>query len=51
MEIWELMKQRHSVRRYKDIAVDSKQRAALDQLIEEINGETGLHIQAFYNEP
>ena len=51
MEILELMKQRHSVRRYKDIAVDSKQRAALDQLIEEINREAGLHIQAFYNEP
>ena len=42
MEIWELMKQRHSVRRYKDIAVDSKQRAALDQLIEEKTGITTM---------
>lgn len=51
MELLELMKQRHSVRQYKDIAIDSKQRAVLNELIEEINNETGLHIQIFYDEP
>ena len=51
MEILELMKQRHSVRQYKDIAIDSKQRAVLNDLIEEINNEAGLHIQIFYDEP
>ena len=51
MEILESMKQRHSVRQYKDIAIDSKQRAVLNELIEEINKEAGLHIQIFYDEP
>lgn len=51
MEILELMKQRHSVRQYKDIAIDSKQRTVLNELIEEINNEAGLHIQIFYDEP
>lgn len=51
MEILELMKQRHSVRQYKDIEIDAKQRTVLDGLIEEINKEAGLHIQIFYNEP
>ena len=51
MEILELMKQRHSVRQYKDIAVDSQQRIVLNELIEEINDEAGLHIQVFYDEP
>ena len=51
MEILELMKQRHSVRQYKDIAIDSKQRAVLNELIGEINNEAGLHIQIFYDEP
>ncbi len=51
MELLELMKQRHSVRQYKDIAVDSKQRTVLNELIEEINNEAGLHIQIFYDEP
>ncbi len=51
MEWLELMKQRHSVRQYKDMAINSAQRTELNRLIEEINGETGLHIQAFYDEP
>lgn len=51
MEILELMKQRHSVRQYKDAAIDSKQRTVLNELIEEINNKTGLHIQIFYDEP
>ena len=51
MEILELMKQRHSVRQYKDIAIGPEQRIALNHLIEEINGEAGLHIQIFYDEP
>ena len=38
MEILELMKQRHSVRQYKDIAIGPEQRIALNHLIEEING-------------
>lgn len=51
MEILELMKQRHSVRQYKDIAIDTKQKTILNELIKDINNETGLHIQIFYDEP
>lgn len=47
MEMLELMKQRHSVRQYTDTAIDLNRRTALNQLIEEINNETGLHIQIF----
>ena len=45
------MKQRHSVRQYKDVAVDAKQRTVLNELVKGINRETGLHIQIFYDEP
>lgn len=51
MERLKLMKQRHSVRQYKDIALDPEQRAVLNELVEEINREAGLHIQIFYDEP
>ena len=51
MEILELMKQRHSVRQYKDTAVEKSQRTALNHLVEEINRKEGLHIQIFYDEP
>lgn len=51
MELLELMKQRHSVRQYKDTAIDVKQQTALNQLIEKINNDTGLHIQIFYDKP
>ena len=51
MEILELMKQRHSVRQYKDTAVEKSQRTALNHLVEEINRQEGLHIQIFYDEP
>lgn len=33
MEILELMKQRHSVRQYKDIAIGPEQRIALNHLL------------------
>lgn len=51
MELLELMKQRHSVRQYKNIAIEPQKRTALNQMIEEINREAGLHIQIFYDEP
>ncbi len=51
MEISELIKQRHSVRQYKNIAIEPKHRVVLNKLIEEINTETKLHIQIFYDEP
>ena len=51
MEILELMKQRHSVRQYTERVIEAEKRSALDDLIREINGNTGLHIQIFYEEP
>lgn len=50
MEILELMKQRHSVRQYTGRVIETEKRSALDDLIREINGNTGLHIQIFYEE-
>lgn len=51
MEVLELMKQRHSVRQYKNTAINAKLQTTLNELITKINQETGLHIQIFYNEP
>ena len=51
MEMLNLMKQRHSVRQYQDTGIEPEKRLVLNSMIEEINRETGLHIQIFYNEP
>ena len=51
MEILELMKSRHSVRQYKDQAIEASKRADLNACIEAINKESNLSIQIFYDEP
>lgn len=51
MEIIEIMKQRHSVRQYKDTPIEAEKRAILDSMISQINNEAGLHIQICYDEP
>lgn len=51
MEMFELMRQRHSVRQYTDEIIENEKREKLGALIEKINAETGLHIQIFYDEP
>lgn len=51
MDILETMKARHSVRQYKDIAIEEEKRAKLNACIEEANKESGLSIQIFYDEP
>lgn len=51
MDILEIMKQRHSVRRYTQKPIEQEKRSVLDSLVSEINRETGLHIQIFYDEP
>lgn len=50
-DIFEIMKQRHSVRSYTEQPIEPEKRAALDSLIREINEESGLHIQIIYDEP
>lgn len=51
MDVVSLMKARHSVRQYTNKKIEDKKRKELDQLIQELNEETGLHIQIFYDEP
>lgn len=51
MEILQLMKERHSVRQYKEQDIEPEKREEIDRLISEINEKSGLQIQAFYEEP
>ena len=51
MEILEIMKNRHSVRQYKDQVIEESKRAELNSYIEEANKESNLSIQIFYDEP
>ena len=51
MDILEIIKNRHSVRQYKDQAIEQEKRAAINACVNEINTESGLAIQVFYEEP
>ena len=51
MSTIDIIKQRHSVRRFKDIPLDLKTVEQLNQEIEVCNKESGLHIQLITNEP
>lgn len=51
MEMLELMKQRHSVRQYMERVIEPEKRVALDKMVAQINRDTGLHVQIFYEEP
>lgn len=51
MEMWEIMKQRHSVRQYTEQPIAQETRLILNAMAEEINRDTGLHIQVLYDEP
>ena len=51
MEIFEIMKQRHSVRQYTDRAIEPEKRSVLNALAQAINQSAGLSIQIIYDEP
>lgn len=51
MDTLELMKARHSVRQYKDQAIEEEKRAKLEEAIASANAESGLNIQIFFDEP
>lgn len=51
MEMLEIIKQRHSVRQYTDKIIEDEKRIILNKLIDEINQDTELNIQIFYDEP
>lgn len=46
----ELMKERHSVRQYENRIIEEEKRKVLLDLIKEINEESGLNIQACFDE-
>ncbi len=47
----EIMKARHSVRRYTDKPIPQETRAALDAACARLNAEGGLNMQIVYDEP
>ncbi len=51
MDILEIMKERHSVRQYKNQAIEPAKREEINSLINDVNAESKLSIQAFYDEP
>lgn len=51
MDLLEAIKQRHSVRAYKDQALPDDVKKSLEEKIEECNKESGLHVQLVTNEP
>lgn len=51
MDMMEVMKARHSVRQYKDVAIDDEKRKVLDEMAKFANEEAGLNIQIIYDEP
>ena len=50
-DVLDLMKERHSVRRYTDRAVEPEKVLALRKMIDEINAETDLTVKLFTEEP
>lgn len=51
MDMMEAMQARHSVRSYTDKTIEGETLEALEEVIEECNRESGLHIQLVRNEP
>ena len=51
MDIYEIMKARHSVRQYLDRPIPDELRTAMDSYTAELNAEGGLHMQILYDEP
>ena len=51
MDIKEAIKERHSVRQFKDLPVKSEDREKLEALIKDCNAESGLNIQLITDDP
>ena len=51
MTIQEAIQVRHSVRQYKNTAIEAEKIAQLQALIDQSNSEAGLHMQLVVNEP
>lgn len=51
MDTLQLMKERHSVRQYKKQPIEKEVREKINEAVAEINAESGLQMQVFYDEP
>lgn len=51
MDRLEIMRKRHSVRQYKNQAIEPPKREEINLLIKAVNAESKMSIQAFYDEP
>lgn len=51
MDYLSIMKERHSVRQYKDDPIPEEIRKSLTEEVEKQNKESGLHMQIFFDEP
>ena len=51
MDIFEIIKQRHSVRQYEDRKIEPEKRERLLKELDTINREAHLHIQILFDEP
>ena len=51
MDMLKAMRERHSVRSYKDVPITGKTLESLKALIDRANADSGLHIQLVLNEP
>ena len=51
MTIKEAIRERHSVRQYKDVAIKAEDKERLEAVIKECNAESGLHLQLICDEP
>ena len=51
MDTLELIKSRHSVRKYINKEIENEKRNILNQLIKDINEVSGLNIQIVYDDP
>ena len=51
MDIKEAIRERHSVRQYKDLPINAEAKASLEALVKECNAESGLNIQMIYDDP
>lgn len=48
---FELMQSRHSVRSYLDKPIEEEKKNLIAEKVKQINSESGLNIQVFFNEP
>lgn len=51
MDVWNVMEARHSVRTYLNRPIEADKVAAIKQAVDEVNRQSGLHIQLFVEEP